>query len=76
MENPFNELDNTEVETNFAEEDSPLVAALRQHLTRYYDYAAGQVKPPFSSRNQVILPLNLDLCDASSIQEMCKARSR
>lgn len=56
------------------EESSPLVAALRAHLAKYYGEGAARETRPFSSRNQVIKPLNLDLLDASSIQEMCKTR--
>ena len=52
--------------------ESPLVASLREHFVRYY--GANAPKTPFSSKNEIVPPLYLDLINARSIQEMCKTR--
>jgi hypothetical protein len=51
-------------------EDSPLVQALREHFTKYYREVSSTYATPYSSRNCVAAPLNLEFLNSQTVKEM------
>lgn len=49
--------------------DSPLVASLREHFAKHYSSTADPSRP-FSGRNQVAPPLNLDLLNSATVKKL------